>query len=213
MQRLVTIVLAIVSGAAAALVVGKLKTTEAAPSTVEAHRPDPIGGRPPPGWNPLLMARLSAVEARLGQLEQAAPAPAEAKDDAQAGSPLAEAMRAREEGRKQLYDRELEALAKAVSDHQAEPVDAAWADGQKAELSTAFGALKIAKHPFQVKDVSCRSKTCFVTATFDSASDALAANDEIGGVAVPGCHGRITTLEPPTHAGAYDVRVLYNNCR
>jgi hypothetical protein len=209
-----TIVLAVVSGAAAALVVGKINATRAAPASVEAHRPEAGGGRPPPGWNPLLMARLSAVEARLGQLEQAAlPAPAQAGDDAQPASPLAEAMRAREEERKQLYDRELDALAQAVSDHQAEPVDAPWADGEKAELTAAFGALKIPNHPFQVKDVSCRSKTCFVTATFDSASDALAANDEISGVSVPGCRGRITTLEPPTHAGAYDVRVLYNNCR
>jgi hypothetical protein len=141
------------------------------------------------------LTRLSAVEARLGKLEEAPAAAAP-----QAARPAVE--------RQAQYGQELLHQSEVIAEHEREQRDESWAPQQSRTITELFAPAEQAAS-LRVKNVDCRSKTCVATLTYPTPDDALTGHALLAQATVAGCHGLSSTLAPPTSAGSYDVGLVY----
>jgi hypothetical protein len=200
------------AGAVGAVVAASLRESRdshrpAAPALVAAAEPAVIL---PPGWDPALVSRVSNLERRLDAPSPAAAAPPSA---AVGGAPAtSDRADTRATERTEHYRKELAYRDKILADHANERADRAWARPKEENIQGAL-ASRLAPAHGHVRDVDCRTATCAAVLSFDAPGDALAfiqgANASLG---VAGCQGYTAIPPPPTHAGSYELTVVYG-CR
>ena len=182
-------------------------------SVTEAPSPEAQAAAPevpaPPSAAPLARVDTSALEARvaelsrrLGELETARPTKAP-PPDAEAG-----AAQARELTEKVVAD-----LTQRVSEHQASPLNGAWAAQTTQRIEAGLESLlRQPGNSAHVERIDCRSESCITTLRFDSREQALAHYSDFVTNAwdVP-C--ATTALIPPADvAGPVKVEVLFLSC-
>lgn len=159
----------------------------------------------PPGWNLKFASRLSDVEEKLDALDALDTAVPEPSEDLEESAELT-----REEERAEHYQQELDFRDQKLTEHEQEPLDAAWAtpqmDTMQRTLDQAF------QDTAETTSVDCRSATCTATLTFPAPSDALAAISRNDSFDTPGCSGMIAIPTPPEGEGPYELTLWYN-CR
>jgi hypothetical protein len=189
-------VLGFLAGAVAAVIVGRFFPGGAAqPAHRAAAAPPPREGIVPPGWDPRLLHRLAAVEAKL---EERAPQPTPAAPP--------EAIVEREHAREEQYRNELEVRARTLAEHDAEPAEQPWSEQEAAEIRRV---LEPAAAAFAIRAVDCRMTTCVAQITFAAPADAVAAQRSLLQRVPHGVRGVASILTPPTNDGAYDSTVIY----
>ena len=174
------------------------------------------GGMPPALADaPAYEAEAPAAEP-VAQRPSALPARAAALAAAQRGNYAAPDLKA---GLAQLHARtpgsavnaakREQAVAQMESAYRSEPVDAAWSAASEQSFVVASESQVMARAGFKPQDVSteCRSRTCRISATFDSALDAKDwANRMLVQMGPTIANARVAVLPQPD--GRYEVRVF-----
>ena len=205
---LLAIASGLLSGVIGALLAGHFWGATSTPPPILVSPPLRASVPIPPGWDPTLVQRMTALERRL-DAGPAAPAPPSEVGAAAADSPL---LARHEQERLAGYQKELAYRSQILDDHAREPRDASWSDSQGDAIKQLFSTSP-AGETVQLKTVECRSKTCATTLTFPTPAEALSfLGRGIHERAVNGCKGFVSVPTPPLAEGTYDLTVLYT-CR